>query len=123
MTTAKRIEQFNKLKLEEETFVIRAIDGDTLQTDVGIIRLLGVNTPEISEKEEGAQEAKDFLNLLKGKIVRQERDEHNTDWGGKRKLRYVFSEGILINAEIIKRGLGVLFMEEGLRLENEMKGG
>ena len=121
--TNKRIEMFNELNLEKETFVIRALDGDTLQTDVGIIRLLGVDTPEISKKEPGAQEAKDFLNQLAGKIVRQERDEHNLDWGGLRKLRYVFFEGRFINAELIQKGHAKLFMDEGLIYEKELKGG
>ena len=121
MTLALRLKMFDELNLEKEVFVIRALDGDTLQTDVGIIRLLGVNTPE--KGEAGAQEAWDFLNQLAGKIVRQERDANNTDWGGLRKLRYVFFEGRFINKELIDLGHAQLFMEEGLIRETELKGG
>jgi len=37
----------------------RAIDGDTIETDIGIIRLLGINTPE--KKQAYYEEAKEFL--------------------------------------------------------------
>ena len=30
----------------EEAIVIRVIDGDTIETDLGTVRLLGINTPE-----------------------------------------------------------------------------
>src|SRR3972149_7497913 len=43
----------------QTVFVERAIDGDTIETEIGNIRLLGINTPERGESY--YNEAKAFL--------------------------------------------------------------
>ena len=112
---------FGEVEYEkEEAFVTRVIDGDTLVYEINNIsytcRLLGINTPE--KGEEYYLEAKDFLKQIEGKEVLVLRDWE--DLGKyKRKLRYVFYEGRLINIEILERGLGVVFITENLKYENK----
>ena len=100
----------------EKCFVGRVIDGDTLVCDNETIRLLGIDTPE--RGEEYYQEAKDFLRIVEGKEV-----EILRDWDDlgkyKRKLRYIFYEGRLINVEIVEQGLATAFMTDDLRYEEK----
>ena len=56
-------------------FIERIIDGDTIESDIGNIRLLGINTPERGEKY--YNEARDFLKKKKGTL---------TAFGGYHKL-------------------------------------
>jgi len=87
------------------TNVTRIIDGDTIETQLGNIRLLGINTPEKSQPY--YQEAKDFLkDNLEGKQVELElqgKDKYS------RYLGYAFYNNKLINEEIIKQGLATLY--------------
>ncbi len=101
---------------KEKCFVNRVIDGDTLVCNNETIRLLGIDTPE---KGEGYyQEAKDFLMIVEGKNVETLRDWDDL---GKyyRKLRYIFYEGRLINAEIVEQGLAIAFMTDDLKYEQK----
>jgi endonuclease YncB( thermonuclease family) len=89
------------------TNLTRAIDGDTIDTDIGRIRLLGINTPE--KKQPGYQEAKDFLKNYEGKEVKieiHEKDKYN------RTLGYIFYNNRLLNEEILKEGLANLYVYE-----------
>jgi len=94
--TGKAVYQLEKANLT------RIIDGDTIDTSLGKIRLLGINTPE--KKEAGFQEAANFLVQFQGKEVELERTNEDKDKYG-RLLRYVFYQGKLINEEILTRGL------------------
>jgi endonuclease YncB( thermonuclease family) len=94
--TGKAIYQLEKANLT------RVIDGDTIDTNLGKIRLLGVNTPE--KKERGYEEAANFLQQFQGKEISLERINEDKDKYG-RLLRYVFYQGKLINEEILARGL------------------
>ena len=62
---------------KETTFVNRVIDGDTIETDIGTIRLLGINTPE--KKMPYYQEAKDFLKQIENKTIDILRDNEDED--------------------------------------------
>lgn len=53
-----------------ETQVIRIIDGDTLDTSTGWVRLFGVDTPERGQR--CATEATEHLRELAGDVVRLE---------------------------------------------------
>ncbi len=103
----------------ETVFITRVIDGDTIETDIGTIRLLGINTPE--KKKPYYQEAKDFLiNEIENKSVELLRDKEDVD-RYERKLRYVFYENRLINVEIVERGLATTFMLDDLNEKYKSK--
>jgi endonuclease YncB( thermonuclease family) len=103
---------------KEECFVERVIDGDTMVCDNQTIRLLGINTPEKSQAY--YQEAKDFLRQIENKTVEVLRDNEDED-KYNRKLRYVFYENELLNAEILQEGLATSFMLEDLKYEDKFR--
>lgn len=87
------------------TNVTRVIDGDTIETDLGTIRLLGINTPE--KKQPYYLEAVEFLKTeIEGEIV--ELELHGKD-KYSRYLGYIFYNKNLINKEIIEEGLATLY--------------
>ena len=83
--------------------VVQVIDGDTIVIDSGHhVRYIGIDTPEIGEPfyEEAKQANK---GLVSGKTVLLERDVTERDkWG--RLLRYVYVDGIFVNAELVRQG-------------------
>jgi micrococcal nuclease len=83
--------------------VNEVIDGDTFKTQDGLtVRLLGINTPELTEP--GGDIAKDILALMiSNKQVRLERDITDKDDYG-RLLRYVYQRNTFVNAEIVRNG-------------------
>lgn len=96
---------------KETAFVIRVIDGDTIDTDKGKIRLLGINTPEKTNPY--YKEAKDYLKNIENKSIEIQRDKTDLD-KYDRKLRYIFYENQLINVDILQQGLATSFMTEDL---------
>lgn len=89
------------------TNVTRIIDGDTIETDIGTIRLMGINTPE--KKQAYYEEAKEFLQQYEGKEVEieiHEKDKYD------RTLGYVYFENKLLNKEILQEGLANLYVYE-----------
>jgi len=99
---------------EDETLILRAVDGDTLELISGegetteAIRLLCVDTPE--EGKEGYEEAKAFLSLKLSENIRIERqglDNYN------RTLAWVYFGETLVNKEIIDNGYGTIFPYNG----------
>lgn len=107
----------NVIYEKEEVFVLRVIDGDTIETSSGRIRLLGVNTPEKGQAY--SEEAKDFLGNFVNESVEILRDVEDLD-KYERKLRYVFYDGQLINSLILERGLGTSFMLDDLNYESKL---
>ena len=86
--------------------VARVIDGDTVELASGErVRYVGLDTPEIGENPEcGAQEATDFnRSLVAGKQVELLAGPEDKDGFG-RLLRYVFVDGIFVNAELVSTG-------------------
>lgn len=104
----------------EQVSVTRVIDGDTVETDNGTVRLLGVNTPERGKKY--YKEAKDFLKQIENKTIEILRDKDDED-KYERKLRYIFFDGRLLNVEILELGLGTSFMLDDLKYEGKLKSG
>ena len=99
--------------------VSRVIDGDTFETVKGDkVRLLGINTPEKSEK--GYEDAKSFLQQLEGEQIILEYIKEDRDKYG-RKLRYVFLGNILINEEILQRGFAHSYFYDEDKYTGEMK--
>jgi len=103
---------------KSEVFIVRAVDGDTLETSDGQkIRLLGINTPEKGML--GYEEAKIFTrNLAENKSVKIE--TIGVDKYG-RILAHVFVGGQSINQKILKNGLGSLYYYEKDKYYNEMQ--
>jgi micrococcal nuclease len=83
--------------------VTEVIDGDTFKTAGGAtVRLLGINAPEMTEP--GGDIAKDMLRgFIQGKQVRLESDVTDQD-DYERVLRYVYTEGTFVNAEMVRLG-------------------
>ncbi|MBI4288903.1 MAG: thermonuclease family protein [Chloroflexi bacterium] len=84
--------------------VVRVIDGDTVVVEGGMrVRYIGIDAPEMDERwGEAAKEAN--RSLVEGKRVRLERDVSETDRFG-RWLRYVYVDGLMVNAELPRLGL------------------
>lgn len=100
-----------------QAFIVeRVIDGDTLViTDVGTVRLIGVDTPETVHPsrpvERFGAEASAFLRgLVLGKSVHVDYDQRRVDRYG-RTLAYVYLlPGMLfVNLEIVRQGYGFAY--------------
>lgn len=120
---------------DSPTFLVtRVVDGDTLDaSDVGRIRLIGVDTPETVDPRRPVQhfgkEASAFLKrLIEGKRVRLEYDQQRKD-AYNRTLAYVYlPDGTFVNAEIVRQGYGFAYtqfpfkyLDEFRRLEREAR--
>ena len=94
-----------------ETQVIRVIDGDTLETARGRVRLFGVDTPERGER--CASNATNRLQKLAGGSVRLEDGPRLTDPGG-RSLAYVYTEsGLSVDEILLREGLATAWTKDG----------
>ena len=91
--------------------VVRIIDGDTLDTSRGRIRLFGVDTPEVGQP--CASEATKRLRDLAGDTIRIEVGPRTADQYG-RMLAYAYTEdGISIDEALIREGLAGAWMRDG----------
>lgn len=108
--------------------VSTVIDGDTIKLKDGkIVRLIGINAPEINEN--CYKEAREKLkSLVGGKEIRLEKDLTERDSYG-RLLRYIFVDDLFVNSEMIRSGYAK-FIEVGnnkkysdlfLEMENKAK--
>lgn len=87
----------------EQALVVRVIDGDTIElADGSRVRYLGIDTPESGEYYASEATAKN-RELVEGKIVELQRGERDCDEYG-RLLRYVYVDGVFVNAELIAQG-------------------
>lgn len=94
-------------------YVIRAVDGDTIEVDLGghpeDVRYIGVDTPETVKPDTPVQcfgpQASHFNHaLVEHRRVRLVFGVERRDVYG-RLLAYVYLDGHLVNAELIRRGL------------------
>ena len=86
--------------------VSRVVDGDTIVVDGGErVRYIGIDTPEIGDDPEafGREATEVNRKLLEGGEVLLVKDVSERDRFG-RLLRYVYADGILVNAEIVREG-------------------
>ncbi len=112
----------------QKLYVSHVIDGDTVTLNNGKdVRLIGMDTPEAGEKcaTEATQAMK---NLVLGKYVTIEKDTSEMD-KYNRLLRFIYTDGIFINAEMIKNGYATImtvppdtkYSDDFKILENEAK--
>ena len=107
--------------------VVEVIDGDTIKVVLGgeveIVRLIGIDTPEIASPHnpredcfgpEAARYAKQLLEKQSVYLIKDpmqsNRDKYN------RLLRYVFlQDGTLINAKLVKEGCAFNYIYEAFQ--------
>lgn len=87
----------------------RIVDGDTLECDeVGRVRLIGMDTPELSQEPYGTLAAEALAALAPvGSRVELERDVELKDQYG-RTLAYVWVDGLQVNWALVRQGWAVL---------------
>ena len=104
---ASATSDLNPSQAREKVKVTRVVDGDTIEVDGGrLVRYLGINAPAFTPYQEEAfgREAYDHnKQLVEGKTVELEKDVSDTDDQG-RLLRYVFVDGMFVNAEMVSQG-------------------
>jgi len=94
---------------ESEFFVVRVIDGDTIELESGQkVRYIGIDTPEIHHPTKsvecfGEQAAEKNRALVEGKLVKLEKDVSEVDRYG-RLLRYVYVDGVMVNELLVREG-------------------
>lgn len=86
--------------------VVKVVDGDTIDVEIAgevrRIRYIGMDTPERGDPYfKDATDANKRLVL--NRSVELEKDVSETDRFG-RALRYVYADGLMINAELVKQG-------------------
>ena len=87
--------------------VTQVIDGDTIVIEGSYrVRYIGIDTPEIHPEAEpfGIEAWQANRSLVEGKEVRLEKDVSETD-KYDRLLRYVYVDGVFVNAELVRQGL------------------
>ncbi len=95
--------------VESEFFVVRVIDGDTIELESGQkVRYIGIDTPEIHHPTKsvecfGEQAAEKNRALVEGKLVKLEKDVSEVDRYG-RLLRYVYVDGVMVNELLVREG-------------------
>ena len=94
-----------------ETPVIRVIDGDSLDTGRGIVRLFGADTPESGQP--CYSKATKKLRKLAGRSIRLQLGPRVTDQYG-RLLAYAYTDdGLSIDEILIREGLATAWTRDG----------
>jgi len=109
---------FSILPVNAANTVVSIYDGDTLTLDTGAkVRLLQIDTPELSSSECYGQEAKHALIKLVGKskitLVSDSVSADQDRYG--RLLRYVFVGKKNLNLEFVKIGAAAPYFYKGER--------
>ena len=95
----------------QEVRVFGVVDGDTLDTSIGRIRLFGVDTPERGDR--CYREATERLQEIAGETIRVESGPRAAD-GFNRNLYYVYTAaGFSIDEVLIAEGLGLAWTWDG----------
>jgi endonuclease YncB( thermonuclease family) len=95
--------------------IVHVHDGDSLRTAKGEkIRLLGINTPEISNNSEPGQimgdEAKQRLTeLVDGQLVQLQFDKEKQDVYGRTLAQVYLRNGTWVNAQMVREGLAHVY--------------
>ena len=111
-----------------EAVVEAVIDGDTILIKNHSVRLIGIDTPEVAHPKYGKRkaqcfgpEAKQYLSdWIKGrkvKLVSDPLSDAQDKYG--RELAYVYYQGILVNAQLIKQGYARAYLYFPFRKKSE----
>jgi len=93
----------------EQALVIRVIDGDTIDLEDGSrVRYLGIDTPETGEPYYSEATARN-KELVEGKVVYLQKGKRDSD-EYDRLLRYVFTDGVFVNAELVAQGFATAYI-------------
>ena len=99
-------EETTEVSKKETAYVIRVIDGDTIEVDINgkayKVRYIGINSPEYNQPF-GDEATQANSSLVSGKTVILEKDVSETDKYG-RLLRYVYVGNLFVNAHLVKYG-------------------
>jgi micrococcal nuclease len=105
--------------------VVHVVDGDTIHVEldgrIEKVRYIGVNAPEIHHptkgEEPGGREAREVnRRLVEGKAVRLELDVRERD-RNSRLLAYVFVDGTMVNAELVRLGYAQVTVPPNVRYD------
>ncbi len=89
--------------------VSEVTDGDTIVLNNGnVVRYIGIDTPEQGDSF-FAEATETNRQLVRGKKLRLEYDIDKRDGYG-RVLAYVWVDSLLVNAELIRRGLASVYL-------------
>lgn len=89
---------------DPELFVVRVIDGDTIEVIGGDrVRYIGIDAPEMDDECFAEEATERNRELVDGKHVRLERDVSNRDDFG-RLLRYVHVDNVFVNETLVREG-------------------
>ncbi len=105
--------------------VAGVVDGDTLVLAGGeTVRLLGIDAPEVHHPElpvqRFGQEAAEFLRrLAEGRECRLEYEPGETRDGYGRLLAWVYVDGKMLNAEMVRRGYAYVYHRYPFRCRRE----
>lgn len=98
------LEQKRGEKFYFTTYVVKVIDGDTLKTRNGVIRLSLIDAPDKNEK--GYEKAKKFVeNLCLNREIVVDIDDFQVKDNYGRWVAKVYCEGKNLNEELIENGL------------------
>ncbi len=108
------ISSTNALPNRFQTTLVRCVDGDTARFMVEGVnqstRFLAIDTPEYTTKKETyGKEASAFTcdKLMSAKIIELELDPSSNQYDKyDRLLAWIYVDGVLLQDEIIKKGLG-----------------
>jgi len=99
----------------EQAQVTRVVDGDTIEVEMAgatyKVRYIGIDTPETVDPRRpvecyGHEASERNRQLVEGKTVELEKDVSETDKYG-RLLRYVWVDGEMVNATLVREGYAV----------------
>jgi micrococcal nuclease len=90
--------------------VVDVVDGDTIQVGPMLVRLIGINAPELGQPNDMAARQR-LQQLVGGETVRLEYDMQHTDEFG-RTLAYVYApDGAFANLEMVRSGLAHVYTQ------------
>ena len=94
-----------------EAQVTNIVDGDTIDVLINgtqyRVRYILMDTPEMSGEPLAVEATEANRQLVEGKTVLLEKDVSETDRYG-RLLRYVYVDGLMVNEELLRRGLATV---------------
>ncbi|MEK6888096.1 MAG: thermonuclease family protein [Candidatus Aenigmatarchaeota archaeon] len=102
---------FANPSIQEETYVTKVVDGDTIVIAGGQrVRLLSIDTREKGENcyDEAKTRLEELILLKNITIEADQEDKDQYD----RLLRYVYLDGANINMEMVAEGLAVVYIYE-----------